>query len=173
MSKEYVLKTFPELGKMKDQKLKEKVVAAFAEAMKRGRWTELDKIPFTLLIPNLKKNYIDHTRKVTQMAMAVAEQRDDLDMDLVIAGGLLHDVGKLLEYEEKDGKVVTSSNGKLLRHPVSGAALVLEMGLPEKLGHIVAGHSKEGDLVKRISEAILIFHCDFIDFEIEKFKHGM
>jgi hypothetical protein len=34
-------------------------------------------------------------------------------------------------------------------------------------------HSKEGESVKRIPEAILIHHCDFIDFEIAKFKAGI
>lgn len=173
MSREYVLKTFPEIGEIKDEELREKVVEAYVTAMERGGWTDLSVIPFTLIISGLKKDYIEHIRKVTGMAMAVASKRDDLDWDLVVAGGLLHDVGKLLEYAMVDGKVGKSENGKLLRHPVSGAALVMELGLPDKLAHILAAHSKEGELVKRIPEAILIYHCDFIDFEIEKHKYGM
>jgi len=173
MSKEYIVSTFPELEEIKDQELKAKVIEALVVAMERGGWTDLSKIPFTLIIPGLKKNLVEHFRMVTQMAMAVASKRDDLDMDLVIAGGLLHDVGKMLEYAEVEGKIVKSENGKLLRHPVSGAALVLELGLPERLAHILAAHSKEGEFVKRLPEAILIFHCDFIDFEIEKHKYGM
>ena len=103
--------------------------------------------------------------------MAVAFTRDDLDVDLVIACGLLHDVGKALEYKRNpDGSATKSRNGELLRHPVSGAALALEMGLPEEVAHVIAAHSKEGEFVSRLPEAILIFHCDFIDFEIAKTK---
>jgi hypothetical protein len=42
----------------------------------------------------------------------------------------------------------------------------MEFGLPDKVVHIIASHSKEG--ADRIPESILIHHCDFIDFEIEK-----
>jgi len=100
--------------------------------------------------------------------MAVARERRDLNMDYVIAGGLLHDVGKLLEYEKRGGKVVKSKSGELVRHPVSGYGLTRETDLPVEISHIVIAHSDEGEKVKRIPEAILIHHCDFIDFEIAK-----
>ena len=100
--------------------------------------------------------------------MAVARERGDLNMDFVIAGGLLHDVGKLLEYEKRGGKVVKSKGGELVRHPVSGYGLTRETNLPLEVSHIVISHSDEGEKVKRIPEAILIHHCDFIDFEIAK-----
>jgi putative nucleotidyltransferase with HDIG domain len=102
------------------------------------------------------------------MAMSIAKERSDMNMDFVIAGGLVHDVGKLLEYEKKGKKYVKSSYGKLIRHPVSGYALALESGLPVEVAHIVAAHSVEGEKVERSNEAILINHCDFIDFDIEK-----
>jgi putative nucleotidyltransferase with HDIG domain len=111
------------------------------------------------------------------MAMNVASQRDDLRRDFVIAGALVHDIGKLLEYTTVKGsegvKVEKSEFGDLVRHPVSGAGLAMMTGLPQELVHIIAAHSKEGEMVRRIPEAILIFHCDFIDFEIEKYKYGM
>ncbi len=37
-----------------------------------------------------------------------------------------------------------------------------------KVIHIVLAHSWEGEKVIRTPEAILIHHCDFIDFEIAK-----
>jgi len=136
--------------------------------MERGGWDEIESIPFTLLI-STDKSLVEHTRIITRMAMAVADERKDLDMDKVIAGALLHDVGKLLEYERRDGRVVKSEMGKRIRHPVSGAALAMEEGL-DSIAHIIAAHSKEGEFVERSKETILIHHCDFIDFEIEKAK---
>ncbi|MEW6685626.1 MAG: HD domain-containing protein [Candidatus Edwardsbacteria bacterium] len=161
------IKIFPELEEISDNGLKEGVIKIWLLAIKRGKWKSLENIPFTLLIPT-KISLIEHTRRVTRMAMAIVRERKDLNLDLIIAGGLTHDVGKLLEYERKEGKVIKSKFGSMMRHPVSGAALALKVGLPKEVAHIIAAHSEEGEKVKRIPEAIAIHHCDFIDFEIEK-----
>jgi putative nucleotidyltransferase with HDIG domain len=166
----YVKKMFPELERIKDAKLREQAAQVWVEAMRRGGWKDLDGIPFTLLAGEVEQTLVQHTRMVTDQAMAVAEHRKDLKWDYVVAGALLHDVGKLLEYVRKDGKVGTSANGKMLRHPVSGAGLAMVVGLPDEIVHMIAAHSKEGDMVKRTPEAVLINHCDFIDFEIVKAK---
>ncbi|MCK4250615.1 HD domain-containing protein [candidate division WOR-3 bacterium] len=169
MNKKYIIKIFPEIKKIESKSLRKGVVNSWLLAMKRGKWKKIDNIPFTLLIKT-KKTLINHTRTVTCMAMSIAKERSDMNMDFVITGGLVHDVGKLLEYEKKGKKYVKSSYGKLIRHPVSGYGLVLEAGLPVEVAHIVAAHSVEGEKVERSNEAILIHHCDFIDFDIEKSK---
>jgi putative nucleotidyltransferase with HDIG domain len=175
--KSYIEQTFPEVNDIGNETLREQIVNLWIAAMIKGGWEKLDDIPFTLLIPDLKKNFVEHTRTVTKMAMNIAFLRDDLRRDLTIAGALVHDIGKLLEYSAVEGKegvkVEKSEFGEMVRHPVSGAALAWENGLPQEVVHIIAAHSKEGELVRRIPEAIVIFHCDFIDFEIEKFQHGM
>jgi putative nucleotidyltransferase with HDIG domain len=162
-------KLFPEASQIRDPKLLDGVLRGWQLAQERGGWKlgDLNHIPFTLLVET-KKSLIDHTRSVTRMAMAVARERHDLNMDYVIAGGLLHDVGKLLEYEKRGGKVEKSRSGDLVRHPVSGYGLTREADLPIEVSHIVISHSDEGEKVKRTPEAIVIHHCDFIDFEIAK-----
>ncbi|HHO56941.1 MAG TPA: HDIG domain-containing protein [Thermoplasmatales archaeon] len=168
MKDEYIRQLFPEVEEIESKELRNKVVKIWVKAMEMGGWNKIDDIPFTLIIAT-DKSLVEHTRMIVKMAMAVADERKDLDRDAVIAGALLHDVGKLLEYERKDGKVVKSGMGKRIRHPVSGAALAMEEGLQD-IAHIIAAHSKEGEFVERSKEAILIHHCDFIDFEIEKAK---
>lgn len=163
----YITKLFPEVEDIQDASLKDLVISVWLLAMERGGWKDITSIPFTLLIPT-EVTLVEHTRRVTRMAMAVAGERYDLDMDLVIAGGLTHDVGKLLEYELADGQVIKSRFGSLVRHPVSGYGLAMEIGLPTEVAHIIAAHSAEGEKVSRIPEAILINHCDFIDFDIAK-----
>ncbi len=169
MDKRYIKKIFPEINKIKSRTLRKAVFDVWLLAIRRGKWKKIDNIPFTLLIKT-KKTLIEHTRIVTRMAMSVAKERHDLNMDYVIAGGLTHDVGKLLEYEKKGTKFVKSRYGKRVRHPVSGYGLALEAGLPTEVAHIIATHSVEGDRVKRSHEAILLHHCDFIDFDIDKTK---
>ena len=160
---------FPEVTQIRDPKLKDAVLKTWQLALERGHWRidDLSNIPFTLLIQT-KTSLVEHTRSVTRMAMVVAQERGDLNMDYVIAGGVLHDVGKLLEYEKRGDKVVKSQSGDLVRHPVSGYGLTCEANLPLEVSHIVISHSDEGEKVKRTPEAILIHHCDFIDFEIAK-----
>ncbi len=161
----------PEIMEIKDENLREKVKKVWEYAIEQGGWKyfPLDKIPFTLLIPT-ERDLITHTRMVTKMAMAIGRTREDVDMDYLIAGAILHDVGKLLEFGIKDGKVVKSEYGKRLRHPVSGAMLAEKFDLPYEISHIIASHSKEGEFVVRSNEAVIVHHCDFIDFHIEKGK---
>ncbi len=171
MNDKFFRNIFPEVTFIKNKKLGTGVLQAWILAFKKGKWNakNIMKIPFTLLA-NTRRTLIQHTRSVTKMAMAVAAVRKDLKFDIVVAGGLVHDVGKLLEYEYKNGVFRKSEFGKLVRHPVSGYALALEVGLPVAVAHIAAAHSDEGEKVKRSAEAILIHHCDFIDFEIEQQK---
>ena len=50
----------------------------------------------------------------------------DIDDNLTVgllSGAILIDVGKLLEYEKTEGKLVQGRDGQLVRHPFSGVAL--------------------------------------------------
>jgi putative nucleotidyltransferase with HDIG domain len=153
---------------IKDENLKQKVISVWKEAAKRGRWTSVEDAPFTLLIENSGK-LTDHTKRITNLAKSVYDNREEkLNLDFLIAGALLHDVGKLLEYVKKDGKYVKNKYGEKFRHPVSGALLSRELGLPDEVVLIIYAHSHEGDKLKRSPEAVIVNHCDFIDFEIKK-----
>lgn len=163
----------PELDLIGDPSLREKVARVWILALERSSFEDLRALPFTLLIEDLDDTLLEHTGRVTRTAVAAARARGDLDMDTVVAGAILHDVGKVLEYEPRpDGGVGKSEMGKRLRHPVSGAALAYELGLPLAVVHIVAAHAGEGDMVTRTPEAILIHHCDMIDFETTKARLG-
>ena len=162
-------KIFPLMSEIKNENVREKVNKCITIAMERGGWDNLDDIPFTLLVSNVY-SYVKHVNNVTSMAFKIGQVRSDVDMDVLISGGLLHDVGKLLEYAKEGDKIVKSQLGKYLRHPVSGAALAMEIGLNQKIVNVIVAHSKEGEMVERCNEAIIIHHCDFIDFEIVKGK---
>ena len=157
-----------ELNWIKDKDLRTKVVNVWKEAGDRGYWNSIEDVPFTLAFENSGR-LTDHTKRITNIAKAVYDLRtEDLNLDYLIAGALLHDVGKLLEFEKKDGKYVKGEYGKKFRHPVSGALLAKQMGLPDDVILIIYGHSHEGDNLKRSPEGVIVNHCDFIDFEIKK-----
>jgi len=157
-----------QLNWIKDDKLREKVIDVWEKAAERGKWSSINDAPFTLLIENSGR-LTDHTKRITNLAKAVYEKRkENINLDFLISGALLHDVGKLLEYVKKNGKYVKGEYGKKFRHPVSGALLSKELGLPDEVVLIIYAHSHEGDNLKRSPEAVIVNHCDFIDFEIKK-----
>jgi len=166
----------PEIKEIKDEELRKKVIDVWKEAMEFRGWTAeiLSAIPFTLLAENVQITFINHIRAVCKMCIACDEVLDEVhsnkktpvNRDYLIAGALLADVGKLLEYEIIDGKAVKSDYGKKLRHPFSGVGLAFKHDLPPEVMHIIATHSKEGEGEKRLPESIIFHHADFIDFEL-------
>jgi putative nucleotidyltransferase with HDIG domain len=112
-----------------------------------------------------------HKRCVVHIARRAAESMLEfmgnalpIDLDTVIAGAILCDVGKLLEYEKADGQPRQSQRGALIRHPFSGVALAMECGVPDRVCHIIAAHADEGNLVRRTPEAYVVHHADFMSF---------
>jgi hypothetical protein len=173
-----VRKLLPEINRISDAELQEKVAACWQEAIDFRGWTEelLLAIPFTLLAQNVSISFLDHVRAVCLMCIATddvltevhREKKTPINRDYLIAGALLADAGKLFEYEIIDGKAVKSDYGKHIRHPFSGVGLAFKHGLPSEVMHIIATHSKEGEGEKRLPESIVFHHCDFIDFELVK-----
>ena len=107
-----VEKLWPELEWIKDGDLREKVLDTWVKAFELSPLTpdDLQEIPFTLLIPNCPATFMEHKRCVVHIAKKSAEAMQEflgralpIDMDTVIAGAILADVGKPLEYERVDG----------------------------------------------------------------------
>jgi len=168
-----VLKLWPEIAWIKDPELREQVTSTWQKALERSPLTagDLNRIPFTLLVPNCRTTFMEHKRCVVHIARKAAESMTEfmgsalrIDHDTVIAGAILADVGKLLEYENADGKTRQSKRGEMLRHPFTGVALAMECGVPDAVCHIIATHAAEGDLVKRTTEAYIVHHADFMAY---------
>jgi putative nucleotidyltransferase with HDIG domain len=165
---------WPELEWIKDEDLREKTTTTWEVALERSILTaeDLQTIPFTLLVPDLKVSFMTHKRCVVHLAKESGEKimsffKDDLpvNMDVLIAGAILCDVGKLLEYVlDEHGNAVQGTYGKYLRHPFSGVSLAEECGVPAEVCHIIATHAGEGDMVKRTTEAYIVHHADFMTF---------
>ena len=169
-----VLEIWPEINWIKNEDLREKVLNCWIYAIENSVLSteDLNVIPFSLLIKDCKITFMTHKRTAVQLAVEMANimkknfgDEIKIDMDTLIAGAILIDVGKLLEYEIKDNKLTTSDAGKLVRHPFSGLAIADRFGIPAAVQHIIATHSKEGDLGKRTIESIIVHHADFVSFD--------
>ena len=172
--KDKVLEIWPEINWIKDESLKSKTLQAWAYAIEQSPLDpkDLEEIPFSLLIKDCNVSFMNHKRTCVQLAVEIANKMvhnfgDEIkvNMDIMISGAILIDVGKLLEYEVVDGKLTTSNYGKVVRHPFSGVAIAARFDLPPEVQHIIGTHSKEGDLGKRTVEPIIVHHADFVPFE--------
>ncbi len=168
-----LLALWPELDWIADEDLKNRTARCWELALERGPLTpkELQTIPFTLK-HKTDVTFMEHKRCVVHIARESAKAMQafmsgslPIDLDTVIAGAILADVGKLLEYEMKDGQCVQSARGKYLRHPFTGVGLCMECGIPDPVSHIVAVHAKEGDMVARSVEGYIVHHADFMSFD--------
>lgn len=166
------------LERIANKDLRDKVVRTWLLAAERGGWTNVDELknmPFTLLTNTHGVSFIEHTLAVTEGAFGLAKAQEaaykklpyKIDYDRLLAGGLLHDVGKLVE-TEKDGKggYRKSRAGACLRHPISGTALAYEAGIhDDTVLNTIACHAKEGEGAPKCLETVLIHQADFATFD--------
>jgi len=175
MANSDIYNLWPELNWINDETLRNKTARTWELALERSVLTpdDLNRIPFTLLCgPDLKVTFMDHKRSVVHIARDAGQKINEMyhgeltcDMDVLIAGAILADVGKLLEYElDENDKAVQGNYGKYLRHPFSGVSLAEECQVPAEVCHIIATHAGEGNMVKRTTEAYVVHHADFMTF---------
>jgi putative nucleotidyltransferase with HDIG domain len=173
--KQEVLELWPELEWIEQKDLRLKTAKVWQIALEKSVLTpgDLNRIPFTLLCgPDLKVTFMQHKRAVVHIARESGLQMNEffgaelpVHMDVLIAGAILADVGKLLEYVlDENGNAVQGSYGRYLRHPFSGVSLAESCGIPPEVCHIIAAHAGEGNMVSRSTEAYIVHHADFMTF---------
>jgi putative nucleotidyltransferase with HDIG domain len=166
-----------QLSSIENEDIRKKTVMVWVEAARQGGWgkvEELESVPFTLLTKTYGINLIQHTIAVTEGALALADAQMDaytkmpyeINMDRLIAGALLHDVGKLVETEKDEkGGFRKSKKGMYVRHPISGAIIAAQVGMSEDIVNTIACHAKEGDDAAKVVETVLIRQADFATFD--------
>ncbi len=124
---------------------------------------------------------IEHTANVVSLCEAASRMYPALDRELLIAGAILHDVGKTVEYTY-DGPIDLSDEGKLIGHIVIGdqmlRARIAELeGFPAELAlhlrHMIISHhgQLEWGSPKRPKtiEACALHFADNLDANIAQF----
>src|SRR5205809_5936712 len=151
---EEIAELFPSLKRIKDKSLREKVAAVWNEAITAGcggkGWTcdELRAVKFTLLAGDIDMTFVEHLNSCARQCIAIADVLEKsfrcgipIQRDYLIAGALLADAGKPLEYDkDASGKVVQGKFGQQVRHPFSGVALAYKHGIPGEVMHHTVTH---------------------------------
>ena len=169
-----VREELPEIAQIGDADLQAKVAEAWAYALAHSSLKSIHDIaPAGNPDVNEAKrgDQTDHLRGVTRLAIGIAREMGAaypelaIDMDVIIAGGLLHDVGKAWEFvpvNRARWKASQKQYGRpSIRHPAFGAHVCLTVGLPEEIAHIAMAHSVEGELLVRSLACMIVHQADY------------
>jgi 3'-5' exoribonuclease len=146
-----------------------------------------------LSLPAARKNhhawvggFLEHVVNVTRTCVHLAERyaelypelQPPLDKDLVIAGGMLHDIGKLRELAISAAGTEYTASGELIGHILQGRDIVREMAAgrdvdPEKLlrlEHVIVAHQRLAEWgapkPPMTPEALIVHYADDLDAKL-------
>ena len=170
-----VLQDLPELADVSNEELRRKAVEAWAYALAESSFQRIADIPGEAnpgMFRLKRGTQATHLRGVARVSLGIADDfrrefpEAVIDRDIVLAGALVHDVGKAWELDPEnqarwrgDG---SQAGRPSLRHPVYGAHVCITVGLPEEIVHIALAHSFEGDLLHRSLECIIVQRADHL-----------
>jgi putative nucleotidyltransferase with HDIG domain len=177
--KQGVRECLPEVDMIGDETLREQVIELHALALAETSYRRIDDIPPSGVPESplmTRGTQADHYRGVATMAVGMAKGLEEvmgdleIDYDLLIAAALVHDVGKAYEFEgwERWKRERSRTGSPALRHPVYGAHLALQLGMPEPIVHCIAAHPYmgEGQFVKASVETTIVQYADVAFWKI-------
>lgn len=161
---------FPELEAIEDERLRAGVSKAWRTALDENGidLDDLDAVPWfppaqlELGMAADEATLVGHVRDVTACALGLAETLSDrrpsldIDLDTVLAGGLVHDVSKLYEFHGMERTEI----GELLGHPYFGVAVAARAELPTEILHIALSHSRRTAVEPATLEAEIVCRAD-------------
>lgn len=125
---------------------------------------------------------LEHTLSVTRLLAMVADHYPKSNRDLLIVGGILHDIGKIHEFTYQ-GNIDYSDEGRLIGHIVIGLEMLdakiatipdFPPGLAMELRHLILSHHGmlEYGSPKRPKtvEAMIVHQIDDMDAKVNAFQ---
>jgi len=131
---------------------------------------------------------VEHSVNVARLCLKVCELdfAKLADKDLLVAGALIHDIGKIWSYSYDDASFDITTKGALEDHMAIGvkilASSIAEIGefpqyYEEQLTHMIVSHHgmKEwgATVVPKTLEAMILHNCDRLDAKVEEFNQAI
>lgn len=171
------------IAEIKDTKLREFTENAF---FKHGLWEKFKIWPAAVTLHHAYTGgLLEHSVSVAIGAMDLARHYSDfmipVNMDIVIAGALLHDIGKLEAYSISPVTQMTAS-GNAIDHIALGYSMFMRIAEAENLdsntalllGHIIISHHGRleygSPVMPVIPEAFIVNAADDTDFKLSYWK---
>ncbi|MGH6943162.1 MAG: hypothetical protein ACREH6_02935 [Geminicoccaceae bacterium] len=143
-------RAFPDLGKIRDEKLRGLVVDLWRTVSERNPLhTDIERIPTHPAFPIEKHGSLaNHIRGQMTIAQTLVptykrEWGMDLSLDHFIACAAVHDAAKVVEFVEQDGKLVATPG---FDHALYAGRLARDLGFPAELAHMIAVHTYVGPM---------------------------
>jgi 3'-5' exoribonuclease len=121
---------------------------------------------------------LEHTLSMAVLIEAVGAHYKGIDKDVLLAGGILHDIGKVHEFSYKT-HIDYSNAGRLLNHIVIGVEMLEEKvagldGFPEDLAlvlkHMIVSHHGTREFGSpeppKTLEAVILHYLDELDAKV-------
>jgi len=176
---------FPEVAEIRDETLREGVLAIWLETAAQCRWSRFEDVPKNLGAEKGRR-LVDHIRGVTRMALALAEigEREHgtpYNRDHLIAICLLHDVSKPMETDPDPEGAPTggpaapgrkSALGEAVQHALYATHQVFAHGLPLAVAHVVNTHTHASAMRSKTIEGAYLFYADYADSDAGIFGTG-
>ena len=134
---------------------------------------DLFPVPFN---PEVKgTSLVERLQFGVKASLLIADQRKKahgyiIDLDLLIASALLHNLGKVFEYRRQGGRFKKAAIGKISPHGFWGAFLALREGLPRDPAHLVSSHPHVSPVPPERPEGIILHYADF---DALRFSQGL
>ncbi|HHV61753.1 MAG TPA: HD domain-containing protein [Firmicutes bacterium] len=124
---------------------------------------------------------IEHTTNVLDICITMTRIYPIIDRDLLVAGAILHDIGKIWEYRY-DGLIDITDEGRLIGHIVLGEMMLVDRirtieGFPVELAmrlrHMILSHHGEYEFGSprrpKFIEACVLHYADNLDAQSARF----
>lgn len=120
---------------------------------------------------NYTGGLLEHSIEVTTAALMVGQ---GCDRDVLVAGGLLHDIGKVSSYRWDGVEIVETNGGRLIGHIPIGISMWIDAAVEsqvdldyvDRVGHIISSHHGRlewgSPVLPATIEAMIIHQCDII-----------
>ena len=125
---------------------------------------------------------LEHTLSVSNLILQVSKNYEGLNLDLLLAGGILHDIGKIHELTYSKS-FDYSDSGRLIGHITLGVEMINEkirlipdfpQELATNLKHLIISHHGEyhygSPKRPKILEAFILYYLDDLDAKVEGIK---
>jgi putative nucleotidyltransferase with HDIG domain len=173
---EDVRSAFPDLARISDRELAEKVIRIWCEVWEESEWQGLSDCPYNPLVPEI--SLVEHVNQVVRGACDLAARSQEsvaihIDDDVLLAAGILHDVSKLVEYEPGPGKKAQKSElGRRYQHAFYGAFKAEAEDLPSEVIQIIINHTPSSNEVPNTPEALCIYYSDMCAADLARLSSG-
>lgn len=161
-----VERAFPELADIEDESLRSGVAEAWAIAVEENGVESLESVPW---LPSVQsqleltdETLVEHTRDVYAATVALGQslldrRGADLQMDIIRAAALAHDVSQLAEFDGWDATPVY----ELIGHPYYAMYVMVRAGLPVEVQHAVLAHTPFSNVEPATMEAVVLNRADY------------